>query len=303
MTRCYVIYIIVLLYSYTVQAEMFVLPGKKEVRVTRASSYPYISGDTFRAFCNFIIDETHVPFDPSCVQPGSTIFLKSDYIDHFFTTIHPQITAQYILVTHNSDAGITTSHVKYLDDHKLIAWFGQNALIIHPKLFPIPIGLANRYWPHGNISILKQITSETYEKRYLAYLNCTINTNISERKKVYQLFAQQSFCFVASGCTYEDYLRSVACSCFTFSPPGNGLDCHRTWEALYVGSIPIVKRSLMDAVFDDLPVIIIDDWAQVTKEFLESEYQKMQLKSCNMEKLYADYWFDLIKNLQYEGRR
>ena len=43
---------------------------------------------------------------------------------------------------------------------------------------------------------------------------------------------------------------------FILSPPGAGFDCHRTWEALYLGAIPIVKTSSLDPLYKDLPVVI-----------------------------------------------
>ena len=52
---------------------------------------------------------------------------------------------------------------------------------------------------------------------------------------------------------------------FILSPPGAGEDTHRTWEALYVGCIPIVKSSLLNSLYEDLPVVIVDDWDVITK--------------------------------------
>lgn len=51
---------------------------------------------------------------------------------------------------------------------------------------------------------------------------------------------------------------------FVISPHGSGLDCYRTWEALWMGAIPIVKRSPIDYLYRDLPVVILDDWRQIT---------------------------------------
>jgi hypothetical protein len=56
---------------------------------------------------------------------------------------------------------------------------------------------------------------------------------------------------------------------FCVSPPGNGIDCHRTWEALYLGVIPVVVSSA-GGLLDHLPCIIVDDIAAVTLEGLEA---------------------------------
>ncbi|MEW5804411.1 MAG: hypothetical protein AB1847_20130 [bacterium] len=47
---------------------------------------------------------------------------------------------------------------------------------------------------------------------------------------------------------------------FVVSAAGNGLDCHRTWELLYLGTIVITKTSSLDRLFDGLPVVIVEDW-------------------------------------------
>lgn len=46
-------------------------------------------------------------------------------------------------------------------------------------------------------------------------------------------------------------------------PRGNGLDSHRAWETLYVGRIPVVASSAMDAAFDGLPVMILQSWSDL----------------------------------------
>ena len=46
---------------------------------------------------------------------------------------------------------------------------------------------------------------------------------------------------------------------------GIGADCHRTWEAMYLSIVPIVKRSAMAEHFWEigLPLMIVDDWREL----------------------------------------
>ena len=44
------------------------------------------------------------------------------------------------------------------------------------------------------------------------------------------------------------------------SPQGNGLDCHRTWEALILKTIPIVRTSSLDPLYEGLPVVVVHEW-------------------------------------------
>ncbi len=85
---------------------------------------------------------------------------------------------------------------------------------------------------------------------------------------------------------------------FVISPHGNGLDCHRTWEALALGCIPIVRSSPLDILYEDLPVAIVNDWSDVTPGFLLTEIEKRKEKQeqnqYNFSKLTLTYWVNQI---------
>ena len=97
----------------------------------------------------------------------------------------------------------------------------------------------------------------------------------------------------------ESYLEDLASSYFVLSPRGHGLDCHRTWEALYMGAIPIVKSSGMDALFSDLPVLIVKDWSEITESFLLKKWAEMKNTHYNFEKLYLSYWLSWIEQSKH----
>lgn len=273
----------------------------------RKSSYPYISGDAFREICDFIIDETKIPFNPRDVKDGDTVFLHGDHLDYFFSTIHDKIKAHYILVTHNSDYDIPGKFVDHLDDETLAGWFGQNVVLDHPKMHPLPIGLANKFWKHGNPAImdkaLQRFGNKPHRKRLL-YMNFSITH--PDRWSVYNLFLKKPFCTIHElrnhiehgGLDPFKHLHDLAHHAFVLSPRGNGLDAHRTWETLLMGSIPIVQTSASDSMYDDLPVLIIDRWEEITEQFLHEKYEKIIAREYNVKKLYAPYWIDQIHALQ-----
>ena len=84
------------------------------------------------------------------------------------------------------------------------------------------------------------------------------------------------------------------------SPEGNGIDCHRTWESMLLGSYPIITSCGIDCLFEDLPIIIVNDWTKVTKKFLEKKYEELSCREYNREKLYADYWLQKILDFQQD---
>ncbi len=78
---------------------------------------------------------------------------------------------------------------------------------------------------------------------------------------------------------FRTFLKEVAMSYFVISPEENGVDCHRTWEALYLRAIPIVTRSINSEFYAGLPIIILDSW---------DDFQDLELS----EELYYELWGD-----------
>lgn len=275
----------------------------------RPDSKPFISGDSFRALADHIFDETTTTFNPNVVSWGDIIFVNLSHLEQFFTTIHPHIKYSYILISHNHDYSAPGKFKYILKDPKILLWFTQNPDIAnHPKLIGIPIGLSNKHWPHAQthpdaITYVQHLIPFDIQKRYLLYVNFHINTNPSVRQPVYDYFSSQPFSIVMTNRVYKDYLQDLTISKFVVSPHGNGLDCHRTWEALYMGSFPVVKSSTLDPLYQDLPVLVVKEWTDITKKFLEEQYPIFRAKKYNYNRLYFKYWEDLIKQAQATIRK
>ncbi len=255
--------------------------------------------------------------NPHDIEAGDTVFVRD--IDLFMKEIHPLIEHPYIIVTHGEFRDTCKdSQLDYLDDDKIIAWFS-----IHPsqkghqKYFPLPLGINQDLSNHKNkelLSVYLKELRETTPKTQLLYMNFDVTNNL-ERKQLKDLFMHEPFC---TNCDiplpFQDYLAEMARHKFALSPRGWGPDCYRTWEALYVGTIPIVKRnqfgtlfesceftstsSQLDQLYKDLPILIIDDWTELTQEFLESKYNEITSRTYDIRKLHIDFWFDLIDEMR-----
>jgi hypothetical protein len=272
----------------------------------RYSSYPYISSDTFRAICNHIIDETDLPFNPESVKDGDLIYVRGYPIClNKFLEYFPHIKNRFILITHNSDDTLPGPYSFLLEHPLLIAWFTQNkGPEDHSKLYALPIGIACNYWHYGDPEILTDAltTPRQSTKNHFLYVNFKASNNPQARDHVWEYFNGKPFCSVSQAKPWKEYLCDLADSIFVLSPPGNGLDCYRAWEALIFGSIPVMFSTSIDCLFDNLPVIIVKDWNEVTQEFLIRKYQEIQRKSYNMDKIYAWHWIDLIRTVQKNAR-
>ena len=264
------------------------------------SSYPFIADFTFACFA------THSN-TAGAIRPGDTVYVNGMLIDDFFRDIHPRINAPYILITHGGWPSVPGKLERYLNDPKIIAWFGKNIDRNHPKLHPLPIGLANNNTPCGNTNVVKAAitsapspTARRTDK--LVYMNMIIRSNPKERVAALKALKDKKFCQFSERKPFAQYMKELSQFRFVASPNGLGTDCHRTWEAMLVGTIPIVTRSSIVELFDDLPVLIIDSWDQITRELLEQKFEEITSKSYNLKKLYADYWFDQIRKVQQSYR-
>lgn len=259
------------------------------------SSEPFISGDTFRNHSDVIFDETNLPVNPEAILEGEKVFVKVDYLKDFIEKIHPNIQSPYVLVTHNGDTAVPGEFAHLLDDPKVLAWFGQNA--DDPRIRQIPIGIANRVFDHGNIERLTAIRELKLPKEHLLYMNFRVETCPQHRKKALDAFIDKPFCVFEPPGDTTTYLINLKKSKFVISPRGNGYDCHRTWEALALGCYPICITSPLDPLFEDLPVVIVNDWSEVTEAFLNQKYEEFQSKSFNWAKVEMPYWLDQLSDV------
>lgn len=178
--------------------------------------------------------------------------------------------------------------------------FAQNVDVDDERIVCIPIGLERARWfPHveKHKQILDLANVQSSPKK-LAYLNVNPSTNL-ERSVLIDMMKDKSWCTHVdgkNGMGFSEYVQHIRNHKFTFSPDGNGLDGHRTWEALYLGSIPIVNRHVYTESFaEHLPILIVDKWEDVTEEYLNSQYEILMNKEWNWDMLKMSYWRDLIK--------
>lgn len=257
----------------------------------RPDSYPYITGDGFRKIADHIYEK-----NDKCragdIKDGEIVFLNGDLIDEWFADTHPKILTKYKLITHNSDKNIGLKEISYLDD-KIIRWFAQNVIVSHEKITPLPIGLENkRYYYNGIPSIFNKIKKVKVEKKDKILFGFNIETNPNERKTAYDSLIKNKNADKIDGFpTPNIYLKTLNQYKFVASPPGNGTDCHRTWEALYLGTVPIVKESICLNYFRNLglPILVVKNYDNIDI----SNYKQI---STEVSVLTMDYWINKIKN-------
>lgn len=63
---------------------------------------------------------------------------------------------------------------------------------------------------------------------------------------------------------------------FVISPEGNGIDCHRHYEALLAGCIPIVEDNpLTRDKYAGCPILFTKDYSEIRPTYLEKKWAEM----------------------------
>jgi len=260
-----------------------------------------VVGTTLNPLTRLLCKNTIVlPEHGSIVRSGNVYFPGAEVI-HVYThliptfKVHilPNIKTKFVLVTHNSDDSPTTFDQALLNDPRLIKWYCQNKIFLHNKLESLPIGIANSQWPHGNIQLLLTQREKRVPKDIFLFLNFDCQTN---KKRDFIMKCMKKLTVCMPKMSQEMYLEELSRSKFCICPPGNGPDCHRVWECLYLGVVPIVERSVTWSDFQDLPILQIESWDTLTIKNLEDVYISLYDKDFNMSKLSMNYYLSKINS-------
>ncbi len=276
----------------------------------RPSSYPYLTGDGLRSIADHIYDELQ-KCNPKDIGESQVVFLKTDLVEEWFTKVHQDISVNYKLITHNSDNTVGEKETRYIDQ-KIIRWFAQNNIYKHEKITPIPIGIENKKWFMSGWILWKKAAKLIAKNSGKAPVNGVLlrkprilfgfnpSTNPEERGAALKaLNACPSADAVPQRLIPADYFELLDTYDFVASPEGNGPDCMRTWEALILNIIPIVKNTSDNQIIsqNDFPIWVIKDWndiVSVSEKQLEEIYNKYDLSSkSGITRL--DYWEKIIR--------
>lgn len=97
----------------------------------------------------------------------------------------------------------------------------------------------------------------------------------------------------------SDLWKTKAQYAFSICPMGNGLQTHRLWEDLVLGCICIVKSSPINPLYRGLPVVIVNDWDEITEENFDlwlSIYGNPLDNPSYRERLTNKYWINKMRS-------
>ena len=131
------------------------------------------------------------------------------------------------------------------------------------------------------------------------YINFSSGNNRGVREEVLSLAKEipNLYAFTVENPVFSDqgrinYLESLRAHGLVLCPEGNGIDTHRFWETLYMGGVPVVTTNeAMQNFYDNLPVIQLQSWTQLSDRTLVEElWAKIKQKKYNFDLLSTEYW-------------
>ena len=243
---------------------------RKCFRRIALSSLPLISGDSYRLLCDVDLTnkELDLLMDLTASAPIS-VFLPISRSREIALWLNSNQLAStnWHLVLHNGDHSVTESDINSITKVFMrvssVNWLGEVK-----NVSPIPIGLENLNYfrngiKHHYTQSPKKVFRDWNEREFKVFLSIKEENNLKFRTGLESslLFSTENLISdkFLNPSKYRSFVRS---SQFVVSPPGNGADCHRTWEAIYLGAVPIVLREFWN-FGDDLPVLIVDDYSEI----------------------------------------
>jgi hypothetical protein len=229
----------------------------------------------------------------------SIVFVNTANFQEFMALRKDFPTKSFKIICHNSDLEFKYSYLQMLDHYSDLV-FSVNAFEHNEKLMPIPIGLENRRLHHNGILARFIHLSNNKPLVPAIFHSFSLHTNPKERRHYLELLNNHELSVGYSKLDQKSYLKTMGKYMFCFSPPGNGIDCHRTWEAIAMNVVPIcIKSPLIDYFVSlEIPIWAINDFSEIikfsSKSLLQKKYLEITSKS-KMERTLIAFWKDKIK--------
>tara|TARA_B100000029_G_C17559330_1_gene952778 strand:+ start:345 stop:1412 length:1068 start_codon:yes stop_codon:yes gene_type:complete len=234
------------------------------------------------------------------IKENDVIFSRTEDLQALFYSLKNIELKNLKLITHQSDKSVNEKIYKKKPPC-ISKWYSVNVDTLKDNLIPIPIGISNKHPKNlssedfGEIMNPREMFLKEKKDIELLYVNFQKSTNFIERSGIYKYFENFDWALVQEpNQNKSTYLKNLKSTYFTIAPFGNGFDTHRFWEALYCGSIPVVKKQKTYKYAENLPVLFVNNYDEITKEKLLQKLDDVRKSNIEFNKLFFQYWKELI---------
>lgn len=257
--------------------------------------------------------ELHIVEETSSRYPIYFVYINalSDFIKN--TLIH--IKGKYILITYSKHKRVPNwilkkeDAIQFINDPRLIRWYTTNLFIDIPKVVGIPIGMDYKTLKHVDTSIqedrYREIVNEVkpiYHRKPICYFHMRyhfIKRNIDDILES-EIFNKECIYYDNERLTKEQVVKRMSECMYVIIVQSH--DTSQIWEALGVGTIPIILKSSYLPIYNGLPILSVDSWNEINNELLTRTLYDICDRGNkgeyihNLEKMELEYWInDLAK--------
>lgn len=219
------------IYNYHKNIEMFI----KRDKIIIVKDFNNIDINTLN---NILIE---------CNKKVVKLFIYTHLLDKFIDNILLKLDQKlkYIIYLHNSDHSLQDpKHFqKLLDCNYIEKVYSQNInCAFNDKFSLLSIGLANSMFEHGNKLALYTTMKNTYYLNKVKNLYVNINPNTFPYRQIIldEIKKSNTFTIINKPKPFKEYLEELSKHKFSLCIRGNGIDCHRNYESLCLGVIPVI---------------------------------------------------------------
>ncbi|CAJ1362015.1 unnamed protein product [Effrenium voratum] len=231
-------------------------------------------------------------------QQPTVAFVETRYVEEFTELIGTKATVPFVLVTAGSDAPMTrTWQTRLLRMPGLRACYATNLhtpLDAHKDVFhPLPVGFYSMRLNAQNEALLQgQFASDRDCRLLVPWMR--MKNGQKMRRGYWNVLESEEYkdlvVLMKDRLAFPQYVEKLARHRFVLSPPGKGFDCTRTWEALAVGSMPLVAESKTfdPRIYDAARIRRIAGAAELSAETLAEILRGPA--AVDQRQLKVDYW-------------
>jgi hypothetical protein len=264
----------------------------RQIAYKNRVSEPYLSGAAFANLSDLVIrDEIDLKAFSELRSIPRITFCRSDLVTQLRNN-HVKQNHGHTLIAGNGDFDFNNS--ESLPRGTFQTFYLQNSSISdNEKIFTLPIGVENLSL--GINGLPKNLVSNhDWKTRSRRVMVGPFSPTHQERQELQKKAGDSEgvFQIVEGPMSPGRFAKSMLQFRYVACPRGNGMDTHRFWEALYRGSVPVVRRSTWSESLLTLkiPLVVVEDWDETANAIEGFEKTLTGFNPKKIEALWIGYW-------------
>lgn len=226
---------------------------------------------------------------------------KCNPLDNYSVKMHSWTKATFPKIPHNVHHWFISNLMFVPDAEDYNFLYEANT---HEKITAIPFGIAEGKADELHKAMQnKKTNAERKNKIYVSYNDTTLERyELRQSLMEWQSYGDSDSLTVNlpnNQDTYEEYLKKLATHKYVLSPPGNGADCYRTLESIYMGCFTFVEDTPTNYL-TNLPVYRYKDVEDIIRCYNDDGRSQMMDGFEEQPEIKLSYWKELIHSKRNE---